>query len=301
MSDDILSKISASNGAGSPKVIGFYDEETGSCQYICICPETRHAALIDVVQTLDPKSFSTGFAPAKWALDYIAERGLELEWILDTHPHADHLMAGAWLKEQTGAPTGIGEKVRDIAALWRDYYNMPDAFPVDPHFDRLFAEGETFKIGNLDVKVMLSPGHTLGSVTYVVGDAIFAHDTLMMPDAGTSRCDFPGGTAAELYDSIMRILDHPDAFRVFIGHDYGTDSRDEPAWESTVGQQKRENIHLKDGASKAEYVVRREKRDATLALPDRMLAALQVNLRGGRLPEPEEDGKSYLKIPVNKF
>lgn len=301
MAEDILSKTSPPNNAGSPEVVGFYDADTGSCQYICICPETRKAALIDVVQTLDPQSFATGFAPAQWALEYVKEHDLTLEWILDTHPHADHLMAGAWLKEQTGAPTGIGEKVREIAVLWRGYYNLPDAFPIDGHFDRLFADGDTFKIGNLEVKVMLSPGHTLGSVTYVVGDAIFAHDTLMMPDAGTSRADFPGGTASELYDSIMRILDHPDAYRVFIGHDYGTDKRDEPAWESTVGTQKRENIHLKEGATKAEYVERREKRDATLALPDRILAALQVNLRGGRLPEPEDDGHSYFKIPANRF
>lgn len=209
-------------------------------------------------------------------------------------------MASAWLKEQTGAPTGIGEKVHQIAELWRGYYNAPHAFPVDPHFDRLFADGDTFRIGNLDVKVMLSPGHTLGSVTYVVGDAIFAHDTLMMPDAGTSRCDFPGGTAAELYDSIMRIW----TIRKTFAFSSGTITAPTAATslpESTVGEQKRENIHLKDGASKAEYVARREKRDATLALPDRMLAALQVNLRGGRLPEPEEDGKSYFKIPANKF
>jgi len=145
MSDDILSSTSASTGAGSPEVIGFYDADTGSCQYICICPETRHAALIDVVQTLDPKSFSTGVAPAQWALDRIADRGLQLEWILDTHPHADHLMAGAWLKDQTGAPTGIGEKVREIAELWRRYYNAPHAFPVDPHFDRLFADGDRWR------------------------------------------------------------------------------------------------------------------------------------------------------------
>lgn len=301
MGDGILSRISPSNGPGSPEVIGFHDADTGSCQYICICPETQRAALIDVVQTLDPKSFATGFDPAEWALETIARRGLELEWILDTHPHADHLMAGAWLKDRTGARTGIGERVQDIAALWRDFYNRPHDFPVVPHFDRLFADGQRFRIGNLDVKVMLSPGHTLGSVTYVAGDAIFAHDTLMMPDAGTARADFPGGAAAELYDSIMRILDHPEDFRVFIGHDYGTESREDPAWESTVGAHKRGNIHLKGGIDKAGYVALREARDATLALPDRMLAALQVNLRGGRLPEPEEDGARYLKIPVNRF
>lgn len=210
-------------------------------------------------------------------------------------------MAAAWLKEQTGIPMAIGEKVRDIAALWREIYNAPEAFPIDPHFDRLFADGDTFRIGKLNVKVMLSPGHTLGSITYVVGDAIFAHDTLMQPDAGTARADFPGGSASKLYDSVMAILDHPDHYRIFIGHDYGTDRRAEPAWESTVAEQKANNIHVGGGVSKQEYVENREARDRTLPLPDRMLAALQVNLRGGRLPEPEDDGHSYFKIPANKF
>jgi glyoxylase-like metal-dependent hydrolase (beta-lactamase superfamily II) len=298
---EIISKVSQSRGAGSPAVVGYYEPDTGSCQYICIDEVMRKCAVIDIVQQFDPRSFSTAFEHAQWALDYIARNGLELEWILDTHPHADHFMAAAWLKEQTGIPMAIGEKVRDIAALWREIYNAPEAFPIDPHFDRLFADGDTFRIGKLNVKVMLSPGHTLGSITYVVGDAIFAHDTLMQPDAGTARADFPGGSASKLYDSVMAILDHPDHYRIFIGHDYGTDRRAEPAWESTVAEQKANNIHVGGGVSKQEYVENREARDRTLPLPDRMLAALQVNLRGGRLPEPEDDGHSYFKIPANKF
>ncbi|MFT6445894.1 MAG: glyoxylase-like metal-dependent hydrolase (beta-lactamase superfamily II) [Sulfitobacter pontiacus] len=301
MTNDILMKTSPSKGAGSPEVVGIYDEATGSAQYICIDPETKKAALIDIVQTFDPKSYATGQRYAEYALDYLRDHGLELEWILDTHPHADHLMASDWLKSQTGVQAGIGEKVRDIAVLWRDLYNLPDAFDVDARFDRLFAHGEKFRLGNIDVSVMLSPGHTLGSVTYVVGDAIFAHDTLMQPDAGTSRCDFPGGSASELYDSIQAILAHPDDHRVFIGHDYGTKTRDEPSWESTVGDQKASNIHIGGGTSKADYIALREERDATLSLPQRMLAALQVNLNGGALPAPESDGHSYFKIPANKF
>ena len=299
--DDMLFKVSESRGAGSPTVVGFYEADTGSCQYICIDEETRKCALIDVVQRFDPKSFATDFSHAQWALDYIADNGLELEWILDTHPHADHFIAANWLKDQTGAPTAIGEKVREIAVLWREYYNLPDAFPIDPHFDRLFADRESFKIGNVDASVMLSPGHTLGSITYVVGDAIFAHDTLMQPDAGSSRADFPGGSASALYDSIMAILDHPDDHRIFIGHDYGTKTREEPAWESTVAQQRAENIHIGGGVPKAEFVARREARDKTLALPARMLAALQVNLRDGQLPDAEDDGHHYLKMPLNRF
>ena len=296
----MITRISESRGPGSPRVAGFYEPDTGSIQYVAACPATGKAALIDVVQGFDPKAFATDHAPAEEVLGWVRSEGLEVEWVLDTHPHADHLMASAWLRERTGAPGAIGEKVREIAGLWRDIYNLPDLDP-EPHFDRLLADGDTFRVGDCDVRVMLSPGHTLGSVTYVVGDAAFVHDTFMQPDAGTARCDFPGGSAAQLYDSMMAILALPDDTRLFVGHDYGTDEREEPAWEATVAEQKRSNKHLGGGTPKEEYVRIREKRDATLALPDRMLAALQVNLRGGRLPEPEGDGHSYLKLPLNRF
>jgi len=297
----IFWKDSPSRGPGSPRVVGFHEPDTGSCQYICIDPATRKAALIDVVLNFDPKAARTSTTHAQWALDFIAREGLDLEWILDTHPHADHFMAGAWLKAQTGVQQAIGVKVNEIAELWRDLYNMPQAFDPESDFDHLFADGDSFTIGEIDVRVMLSPGHTLGSVTYVAGDAIFAHDTFMQPDAGTSRCDFPGGSARELYGSMQAILDHPDDHRIFIGHDYGTDDREEPAWESTVAEQRETNIHLGGGTPLDEYVALREKRDATLSLPTQMLHALQVNLRGGRLPPAEDDGHSYFKIPANRF
>ena len=293
-------RISESRGPGSPRVAGFHEPDTGSVQYVAACPGTGRAALIDVVQGFDPKSFATNMAPAQAVLDWVRAEGLKVEWVLDTHPHADHLMASAWLKEQTGAPNAIGEKVRGIAGLWRELYNMPDLDPA-PHFDRLFAEGDTFGVGECDVRVMFSPGHTLGSITYVMGDAAFAHDTFMQPDAGTARCDFPGGSAAQLYDSMQAILALPGDTRVFVGHDYGTENRKEPAWESTVAEQKACNKHLGGGTPKDEYVRLREARDATLPLPARMLAALQVNLRGGRLPEPEGDGHRYLKLPLDRF
>jgi glyoxylase-like metal-dependent hydrolase (beta-lactamase superfamily II) len=298
---EILHRESPSTGSDSPRVIGFYEPDTGSIQYLCIDEDSGSAALIDVVQQYDPAAAATRFDHAQWALDQVAARGLKLEWILDTHPHADHLMAAAWLKEKTGAPMAIGEKVTEIAELWRDLYHEPGSFDPVRDFDRLWADGDTFSIGKLEGRVILSPGHTLGSVTYVVGDAIFAHDTFMMPDAGTSRCDFPGGSADTLYDSLMTILDHPDDYRIFIGHDYGTDDRKDPAWESTVAEQRTGNKHVGGGVGRAEYVRMREKRDATLGLPDRMLAALQVNLRGGRLPDAEADGNAYLKIPLNRF
>ena len=287
---DILSKVSPSAGPGSPRVVGFHEPVSGSCQYIVICETTRKAALIDVVQNFDVASARTSTEHAEWALAYLDREGLDLEWILDTHPHADHLMASHWLKERTEVPTAIGEKVRDIAGLWRKIYHMPDAFDPEADFDRLFADGDTFRVGKCEVKVMLSPGHTLGSITYVIGDAIFAHDTFMQPDAGTARCDFPGGSARQLYASLTAILDHPDDYRIFIGHDYGTDDREEPAWESTVAEQKASNKHLGGGTPEDKYVEIREARDATLGLPTQMLHALQVNLRGGRLPEPEADG-----------
>lgn len=294
-------QTSPSRGPGSPRVEGFYDKDSGSIQYLVVDEETKAAALIDVVLDFDPEAGRTRTDSAEEILKVVEDEGLSLEWILDTHPHADHMMASGWLKERTGVRTGIGEKVRDIAGLWRDLYNLPDAFPVDAHFDRLFADGDTFGIGNLEARVMLSPGHTLGSITYVVGDAAFVHDTLMHVDVGTSRADFPGGSAAELYQSIQAILALPDDTRLFVGHDYCGGDRDDPAWEATVAEHKSDNPHVGGGRSREEFVKLRQERDATLPLPDRMLHALQVNLRGGRLPEPESAGNSYFKIPANRF
>lgn len=297
----MLSRTSPSRGEGSPRVIGAYEPDSGSIQYIVADEATKKAALIDIVLDFDPKAARVSTRSAEWALRKLEQEGLEPALILDTHPHADHLMAAAWLKERTGAPMFIGEKVRDIAGLWRKLYNMPDAFDADRHFDRLLADGDTVPLGDLTIRVMLSPGHTLGSVTYVVGDAAFVHDTFMQPDAGTARADFPGGSARDLYRSLMAILELPDDTRLFVGHDYGTDEREDPAWESTVAEQRARNKHVGGGVTEAEFVRLREERDATLDLPDRMLHALQVNLRGGRLPEPEADGHRYLKIPLDRF
>ena len=297
----MLSKESPSKGPNSPNVLGFYDQPTGSAQYLVWDPATKDAALIDVVMEFDARSASTSFKAAQWALDQIRDRGLTLKWILDTHPHADHMMASDWLRRQTGAPNAIGEKVRDIVKLWEEIYNTTTMFDVDRDFDHLFADGDSFMLGQIPVQVMLHPGHTLGSISYVVGDAAFVHDTFMQPDAGTSRADFPGGSADQLYDSLQSILSLPDETRVFVGHDYGTKTRDEPQWESTVAAQRVSNTHVGGGTSRANYVKLRETRDATLPLPGQMLYALQVNLRGGRLPDPESDGNSYLKIPANRF
>jgi glyoxylase-like metal-dependent hydrolase (beta-lactamase superfamily II) len=292
---------SPSRGTGSPEVWGFYEADTGSVQYVVSDPATKQAALIDVVWNFDPKPMRTSTEAADQILAHVTDKNLEIAWILDTHPHADHFMASAYLKERLGAPVAIGEKVREIRDLWRGLYNLPEAFDVERVFDRLFAEGDSFEIGRLPVRVMLSPGHTLGSITYVVGeDAAFVHDTLMYPDSGTSRADFPGGSASILYRSIQRILDLPDGTRLFVGHDYCKDGR-EPMWEATIAEQRSRNIHLTGGTSEEEFVRIREERDATLPLPDRIFYALQVNLSGGRLPEPEADGHSYFKIPANRL
>jgi glyoxylase-like metal-dependent hydrolase (beta-lactamase superfamily II) len=287
--------------ATRPVVTPFYDAATGSWQYVVHDPATRKAATIDVVWNFDPAQARTSTASADEVLAFVEREGLEVVWILDTHPHADHLIAGPYLQATLGAPRAIGEKVTGVQELWRAIYDLGDDFPVDgSQWDRLFADGDTFEIGELPVEVMFSPGHTLASITYVVGDAAFVHDTLMMPDAGTSRADFPGGDAGQLYDSIQRILSLPDATRVFVGHDYGPGGR-APACESTVKAQRETNTHLAGGVPRAEYVRVREARDATLGLPDRMLAALQINIRGGRKPAPHANGTSYLRIPLDRF
>lgn len=284
--------------AGGPEVTGFYHEETGSIAYLVADPATARAAIVDPVLDFDFASGRISTAAADQILDAVAARGLTVEWILDTHPHADHLSAAAYLHDKLGAPTAIGEKVVEVQGIWQRIYNLP-RFSTDG-WDRLFKAGDRFTIGSIEARVMLSPGHTLASVTYVVGDAAFVHDTLFQPDFGTARADFPGGNAAVLYDSIQQILALPDATRLFTGHDYRPHGR--PAqWESTVASQKRDNVHLKKAPDRAAFIALREARDRTLPLPKLILAALQVNLRGGRLPEPEDNGRSYLKLPIGAF
>jgi len=281
-----------------PLVKGFFEERTSSIQYVVADPETKKCAIVDPVLDFDEKSGVTATASADKLLAYVAEQGFEVEWILDTHPHADHFSAAQYLKGRTGAPTAIGEKVVEVQKLWKGIYNWPD-FPADgSQWDRLFAEGDTFKVGNISARVLFSPGHTLASVTYVIGDAAFVHDTLFMPDSGTARTDFPGGSAKRLYRSIMEILSLPDDTRIFTGHDYQPGGR-EPLWESTVAEQKAKNTHMSKCTTEAEFVAVREARDKTLAMPKLILHALQVNMNGGRLPEPEANGKRYLKFPLD--
>jgi glyoxylase-like metal-dependent hydrolase (beta-lactamase superfamily II) len=280
-----------------PDVKGFFDPRTWSIQYVVSDPATRACAIIDPVLDFDEKSGATGTVNADAILDYVAENDLTVAWILDTHPHADHFSAAHYLQERTGAPTAIGEHVVDVQRLWKGIYNWP-SLPADgSQWNRLFAHGDRFKVGSLNAHVLFSPGHTLASISYVIGDAAFVHDTLFMPDSGTARADFPGGSAKTLWASIRDILALPDETRVFTGHDYQPGGR-EPRWESTVGDQKRLNPHLA-GKSEAEFIALREARDRTLPMPKLILHALQVNVRGGRLPEPEDNSGRYLKFPLD--
>ena len=287
-----------SDSNSKPDVCAFYEKRSFSIQYVVSDPSTRKCAIIDPVLDFDEKSGATATRSADEILDHVAKEGLTVEWILDTHPHADHFSAAHYLKGRTGAPTAIGAKVVEVQKLWKDIYNWP-ALPADgSQWDRLFEADDTFTIGNIPAKVLFSPGHTLASVTYVVGDAAFVHDTLFMPDGGTARADFPGGSASRLYRSITEILSLPDATRIFTGHDYQPGGR-EPRFESTVAEQKACNIHLGQCASEAEFIALREARDRTLPMPKLILHALQVNMNGGRLPEPEANGTRYLKFPLD--
>ena len=284
---------------GHPMVRGFFEKRTNSVQYVVADPQTRHCAIIDPVLDFDPKSGATATHSADELLAYIDREGFTLEWILDTHPHADHFSAAGYLKDRTGVPIAIGEKVVEVQKLWKGLYNLPDTFRTDgSQWDRLFADDERFTIGKADVEVMFTPGHTLASIAYVVGDAAFIHDTLFMPDGGTARADFPGGSARALWKSIQRIMALPDDTRLFTGHDYMPGGR-EPEWESTVAEQRARNTHLVKARTANEFVALREARDQKLPMPKLILPSLQVNIRGGRLPEPESNGKRYLRIPLD--
>jgi glyoxylase-like metal-dependent hydrolase (beta-lactamase superfamily II) len=298
MSTATLSQSALDRSTCCPQVNAFFERRTCSIQYVVSDPSTRHCALIDPVLDYDEKSGSVATASADALLDYVREHDLTVEWILDTHPHADHFSAAGYLKERTGAKTAIGERVVDVQQLWKKIYNLANFNADGSQWDRLMADGDIFQIGALDVEVLFSPGHTLASITYVVGDAAFIHDTLLMPDFGTARCDFPGGDARTMWRTIQRILSLPNDTRLFVGHDYMPGGR-APAWESTVASQKAQNVHLLQARSEDDYASLRQARDAKLPMPKLILPALQVNMAGGRLPAPECNGVRYLKIPLN--
>jgi len=284
----------------NPKVTSFLHPQSNTFCYLVMDPATRAAAIIDPCLDFDPKSGRSGTASIEAVDAALAEAGGELHWILETHAHADHLSAAPWLKARhPQARLCIGEGIRAVQTRFRDIFNLGQDFPVDgSQFDQLLRDGETFQLGEIEARCIAVPGHTSDSLAYLIGDALFTGDSLFMPDGGSARCDFPGGDAALLYRSIQRLFELPDATRVFVCHDYGPNGR-ELACETTIGEQKRANIHLRQGIDETEFVARRRACDATLDMPTLILPAVQVNIRAGHLPEPEGNGVRYLKLPVD--
>jgi len=283
----------------TPSVHAQFDKSTNTISYVVWDPATAQAAIIDPVLDYDHRSGRASHRSADALLAFVAEQGLSVAWILETHAHADHLSAAPWLKEKTGAPIGIGEHIRDVQRTFAPVFGLDDVSGDGREFDRLFRDGETFPLGGLQVGVMHTPGHTPACVSYRIGDAVFVGDTLFMPDYGTARADFPGGDARTLYRSIHALLSLPDDTRLFLCHDYKAPGRDHYAWETTVADEKARNVHIGGGVTEEDYVKMREARDATLAAPVLLLPSLQVNIRAGQLPEPEASGRRYLKIPLD--
>ncbi len=284
----------------APLVHAFFDTATNTVSYVVQDPQGRACAIIDSVLDFDYASGRTDTASADEIIAFIRENDLDVHWLLETHVHADHLSAAPYLQEALGGKIGIGHEITVVQDTFGKVFNEGTEFQRDgSQFDQLFGEGDSFHIGQMRGDVLHTPGHTPACLTYVIGDAAFVGDTLFMPDFGTARCDFPGGSAAMLYDSIQKILSLPDETRIFVGHDYKAPGRDEFAWETTVAAQKEGNVHIGDGAAKIDFVKLREARDATLAMPKLIIPSLQVNMRAGNMPEPDEDGKTFLKVPVN--
>lgn len=285
-----------------PDVACFFDDRTNSASYVVSDPDTGRAAIVDPVLDFDPVSGRTWTENADRLAAHVEETGLEVEWILETHVHADHLTASPGLKARFRARSGIGRGITRVQETFGAIFNVLDEVPADgSQFDRLFDDGEVFRIGGLEARVIATPGHTPACVTYVIGDACFIGDTMFMPDSGTARCDFPGGDAKRLYASIQKILALPDDFRVFVCHDYGAGGTRDFRWETTVAEQKEANTHVGGGTLEHDYVQMRTARDATLSLPRLIVPAVQVNMRAGAFPAPETNGTSYLKLPLNLF
>ena len=287
------------NATQHPDVTGFFDEATNTVTFVVKDPDSAACAIVDSVLDFDYASGRTGTAAADRVIDHIIAQGLALDWILETHVHADHLSAAPYIQQRLGGRIGIGDQIIIVQDTFGKIFNEGTEFQRDgSQFDRLFGEDDSFTIGGLQARVLHTPGHTPACMTYVVGDAAFVGDTLFMPDYGTARCDFPGGSAEVLFTSIQKILTLPEQTRIFVCHDYKAPGRDNFAWETTVGEEKNRNVHLA-GKSAGEFVAMRQARDKTLAMPRLIIPSLQVNMRAGQMPPADDQGKTFLKVPVN--
>lgn len=284
----------------TPDVKAFFDDATNTVSYVVKDPASKKCAIVDSVLDFDYASGHTNTTSADEIIAYVKENGLEPVWLLESHVHADHLSAAPYIQQEVGGQIGIGDQISVVQNVFGKIFNEGTRFQRDgSQFDKLFKEGDTFTIGGLNARVLHTPGHTPACLTYVIEDAAFVGDTMFMPDFGTARCDFPGGSAETLYDSIQKILSLPDETRIFVGHDYKAPGRDEFAWETTVGEQKARNIHVATDKNKDAFVEMRTKRDAELNVPKLIVPSIQVNMRAGQMPEPDENGQVYLKVPVN--
>jgi len=285
-----------------PEVFSFFDEPTNTASYVLKDPATKAAAIIDSVLDYDAAAGRTSTKSADEIIAFVEERGLDVQWLLETHVHADHLSAAPYLKEKLGGKIAIGANITVVQDVFGKVFNAGTEFERDgSQFDTLFKDGDRVRIGEMTGYVMHTPGHTPACMTYVFGDAAFIGDTLFMPDYGTARADFPGGSARDLYRSIRRVLALPPETRLFLCHDYKAPGRDKYAWETTVAEQRKSNIHVRDGVTEDEYVAMREARDKTLGMPKLIIPSIQVNMRAGDLPEPENNGVRYLKVPLNQL
>ncbi|MEO3415820.1 MBL fold metallo-hydrolase [Roseovarius sp. CAU 1744] len=286
----------------APDVTAFFDDATNTISYVVRDPKGSACAVIDSVLDFDYASGRTDTRSADRIIAHITAEGWELQWLLESHVHADHLSAAPYIQERLGGKIGIGDRIRVVQDTFGKVFNEGTEFQRDgSQFDRLFVEGDSFHIGQLRGDVLHTPGHTPACLTYVIGDAAFVGDTLFMPDFGTARCDFPGGSSELLYNSIQKILSLPDETRIFVGHDYKAPGRDEYAWETTVAEQKARNVHVGGGTTCADFVEMRDRRDATLPMPKLIIPSLQVNMRAGRMPPADDQGDVFFKVPVNKL
>ena len=286
----------------TPIVTAFFDDATNTISYVVQDPNSKAAAIVDSVLDFDYSSGRTDTASADEIIAFVKKERLDIQWLLETHVHADHLSAAPYLQEKLGGKIGIGDRIKIVQDTFGKVFNEGTEFQRDgSQFDQLFVEGDSIHIGQLRMDVLHTPGHTPACLTYVTGDAAFVGDTLFMPDFGTARCDFPGGSSETLFQSIQKILTLPDETRIFVGHDYKAPGRAEYAWETTVGEQKTKNVHVGEGTDQNDFVKMRDERDASLAMPKLIIPSLQVNMRAGQMPEPDEAGDVFLKVPVNKL